>query len=77
MPKIEVPEEQILDSLAELSPQSRREALLRLLPSAAYMERAISRNEPRILALAQERGVDWNALSDAERLEFVDRLLHE
>jgi hypothetical protein len=77
MPKIEVPEEQILDSLAELSPASRREALRRLLPTAAYIERAVSQNEPRVRALAQERGVDWNALSDAERLEFVDRLLHE
>lgn len=77
MPKIDVAEEQILDSLAELSPKSRREAFRRLLPTAEYIERAIERNSPRIRAMAQERGLDWDALNDDERQQFIDLLLHE
>lgn len=77
MPKIDAAEEQILDSLSELSPLARREALRRLLPSAAYIDRAIERNSPRIRAIANERGIDWDELNDDERQEFIDQLLHE
>ena len=77
MPKIDVAEEQILDSLAELSPKSRREAFRRLLPNAEYIERAIERNSPRIRRIAKERGLEWDALKEDERQQFVDQLLHE
>jgi hypothetical protein len=77
MPKIEVPEETILDSLDELSPRARSEALRRLLPMSRYLERAIERNRPRIEALARERGLDWNALSDQQRESLIDDLVHE
>ncbi|OHB81921.1 MAG: hypothetical protein A2W31_05470 [Planctomycetes bacterium RBG_16_64_10] len=46
MPKIEIPEERILESLDELSPRARREALRRLLPRAAYLERAMNAMVP-------------------------------
>jgi hypothetical protein len=77
MPKIEVPEQTILDSLEELSPSARSEALRRLLPRSRYLERAIERNQPRIEALVRERGLDWNALSDQERENLIDELVHE
>ena len=77
MPKIDVPEEHILESLTELSPEARKEALRRLLPSASYVNKAVERNGPRIESIATEHGMDWNALSDKERAEFIDDLLHE
>jgi hypothetical protein len=77
MPKIEVPEETILDSLLDLSPRARSEALRRLLPRSRYLERAIERNQPRIEALARERGLDWNALNDQQREKLIDELVHE
>ena len=77
MPKIDVPEEQIIQSLDDLSPQARREALRRLLPQAAYLERALERNRPRIEALARDRGLDWNSLSEEQREQLVDEILHE
>ncbi len=77
MPTIDVLEDKILQSLDQLSPQARRRALRRLLPTAAYMERAVERNRPRIEALARQRGLDWNALTEERREQLVDELLHE
>ena len=77
MPTIDVLEETILQSLDQLSPQARRQALRRLLPTAAYLERAVERNRPRIEALARQRGLDWDALTEARREQLVDEILHE
>ena len=77
MPTIAVLEEQILQSLDQLSPQARRQAIHRLLPSAAYLERKIERNHPRIEALAKQRGLDWDALTEDQKEQLVDQLLHE
>lgn len=77
MPKIDVLEDEIVQSLDQLSPHGRRQALKRLLPTAAYLERAIERNRPRIEALAQQRGLQWNLLSEKQKEQLVDELLHE
>lgn len=77
MPTIDILEEQILQSLDQLSPQARRQAIKRLLPSAAYLERAIERNRPRMEALAKQRGLDWNALTEDQKEQLVDQILHE
>lgn len=77
MPKIDVPEEQILELLDELSPRARKEALRRLLATPGYLERAVERNRPRIESLARERGLDWDSLTDAQREALIDEVLHE
>jgi len=77
MPKIDVPEEQILESLSELSPKARKEALRRLLPTPKYLEQAVERNLPRLQALAHQRGLDWNRLTEHERETLIDEILHE
>ena len=77
MPTITVLEDEILQSLDQLSPHARRQAIQRLLPSATYLERAIERNRPRIEALAKQRGLDWDALTEDQKEQLVDQLLHE
>ena len=77
MPTIAVLEDQLLQSLDQLSPQARRQAIKRLLPSAAYLERAVERNRPRMEALAKQRGLDWNALTEDQKEQLVDQVLHE
>jgi hypothetical protein len=77
MPTIAVLEDQILQSLDQLSPQARRQAIKRLLPSAGYLERAVERNRPRIEALAKQRGLDWNALTEDQKEQLVDQILHD
>jgi hypothetical protein len=77
MPKIDVSEEQIVESLEQLSPQARREALRRLLPHSGYVDRAIERNQSRIEEIARRRGLEWNALTEEQREQLVDDILHE
>ena len=77
MPKIEVPEEQILESLEQLSPKARKEALRRLLPTPDFLARAVQRNLPRLEALARQRGLDWSRLTEDERESLIDEILHE
>jgi hypothetical protein len=77
MPKIDIPENEIVDALDQLSPAARRQALRRLLPTAGYLERAVERNQARIMKIAQGRGLDWNTLSEQQREDLVDEILHE
>ena len=77
MPKIDVSEEQIVESREHLSPQARRDALRRLLPNSGYLDRAIERNQSRIEEIARRRGLEWNALTEEQREQLVDDVLHE
>ena len=77
MPHIDVNEKQILDSLDRLSPKGRREAVLRLVAGAATLDRTVETLQPRVIALARQRGLDWTRLSDEERERLVDDILHE
>ena len=77
MPKIDIAEEQILQSLDQLSPSARKEALRRLLPRPTYLENAVELNGKRIESLAKKKGLDWNKLSEEQRETLVDEMLHE
>jgi hypothetical protein len=77
VPQIEVSEQQILDSLDRLSPKGRREAVLRLVVGASTLDRTVEGLQPRLIAIAKERGLDWTRLSDEERERLVDEILHE
>jgi hypothetical protein len=77
MPQFDSSDKQILDSLDRLSPEGRREAVLRLIAGASALDRIVERFEPGIVELARERGLDWARLSDDERQRLVDDILHE
>lgn len=77
MPQIDTSDKQILDSLDRLSPRGRREAVLRLVTGASTLDRTVERFQPRLIALAKQRGLDWTQLSDEERERLVDDILHE
>lgn len=77
MPKIDIPEKELVQALDQLSPQAREEALRRLLPTGSYLERALERNRPRIEALSRQRGLDWKTLTEEQRERLIDEILHE
>jgi len=75
---LELTDDQVLSLVRQLPSARKREALL------ALAEEAETRHEERMrFAEAQlrrqcvERGLHWDRLSEAQREEFVDRLLHE
>lgn len=77
MPQIDVSEQQILDSLERLSPEGRREAVLRLIAGASLFECTVDAFGPGLVELARERGLDWTRLSEEEREHLVDAILHD
>jgi hypothetical protein len=77
MPKIEVTEQQIIESLRELSPAARREALRRLIQGGAYIDGLIERNRTRMDEICRRRGVDFAALSEEQKESLIDEILHE
>lgn len=70
-------DELILKSLERLSPEGRRQAVLRLIAGAEVLDRTVDKFQPGIIELAEQRGLVWEELSDQERERFVDDLLHE
>lgn len=76
-PQIEVSEQQILEALDSPSPKARREAILRLVVGASNLDRTTEGLQPRLVAMAKERGLDWARLCDEERERLVDEILHE
>ena len=67
----------ILRAIDDLSPAGRRAAIRRLLPSTEWLAGVIAENRPRIEAVARARGLDWVALSDEQREQLVDDILHD
>lgn len=69
---------QLIDLVKQLPPARKRSVLLALAGDA--QERRSERlhmAEERMRALCAARGRDWDALSEAERENFVDDLMHE
>lgn len=74
---LEVPESQIVEWVANLSPDSKKKLLRSLIPRLDDFDSLVDRGEEQIRSLSKERGVDWGALSEDERMKLVDHLLHE
>ena len=77
MLSLQIDEQQLLDSLSQLSAHGRREAVRRLLPAAGELDHIIDRNRPRLEAIARQRGIEWSVLTEDERERLIDELLHE
>jgi hypothetical protein len=78
MPTLNLTEDQVIQLLEQLPPQRRTEILLRLARDAGKMrEENLENGEKQMHRLAAERGLNWGAMSDQERIAFVDDLIHE
>ena len=77
MPTLELSEAQVAQLVRQLPAAKRREVLLALAGPAAAREARLDAAEVAARRLAAARGMDWEKLSDDERLAFVDDLIHE
>jgi hypothetical protein len=73
----ELNEEQILAALDRLSPQGRRKALQRLLGNLEKWERLVEKNQAKLEAICRERGLDFGRMSEDEKAELIDQILHQ
>jgi hypothetical protein len=78
MSVLELTDEQVI-SLVRRLPAARKRAALVALAQEARVRRGerMRESEAQLGRVCAERGLEWDRLSEDEREEFVDRLLHE
>jgi hypothetical protein len=72
-----VPEAQLVEWVQQLSPANKRKVLRALIPALDDYEALVAYGSERVRAIAAERGLNWEMLTDPQREELVDAILHE
>lgn len=78
MPTLTVTDEQVIELVDQLPPE-RKQAILFALAKNAVEERGtrMAYAEAQLRQLCTERGLNWEAMNEEEREDFVDDLVHE
>jgi hypothetical protein len=74
---LEVSESQITRWIRQLSPAAKRTVLKTLIPRLNELESMVDYGGQRMRELCAQRGLNWDELSETEREQLVDTLLHE
>ncbi len=70
--------EQVVELIRQLPPDQKRTALLTLANDAQASRSArMDYAATQLRRLSAEHGLDWEAMSEEQREEFVDDLIHE
>ena len=77
MVKVEIPEQQIVSMVEQLSPSAKHEILRRLIVDYDQWNVLVDAGEDRMRVLSAERGLDWDSLDEGQRLHLIDTILHE
>jgi hypothetical protein len=77
MSVLELSDEQVISLVRQLPAERKRTALLALAQDAQVRrEERLRFGEEQLRRTSAERGLDWDHLSEGEREEFVNDLLH-
>ena len=78
MPSISLSNEQVVELVKQL-PQEQKIEIFRFLLISQWQEwqDLSSYGSNKVKLAAKERGYDWEKMSEAEREEFIDEVLHE
>ena len=70
--------EQVIELVKQLPPEGKQ-VVLNVLSAErdAWWEETLIQGEQQMRRLCEERGLDWDNMSEEEREAFVDELLHE
>ena len=75
---VELTTDQVVGFVQQMPAEERRALLLAIAEqAAANREARIDRAEAQLQQLCTDRGLDWNRMTEAERENFVDDLIHE
>ena len=78
MPTMNLTNEQVVDLVKQLPPADKRRALFALAEeSYNQKQKRMAYAEAQLRQLCAERGLNWDTLSEEERENFIDDLLHE
>ena len=70
-------EKQMIGLACQLTPNGKQALLRALIPDLEDLETLVDYGNRRIRAIRAQRGLDWDALSDDERMQLIDDLRHE
>ncbi|RKU35132.1 hypothetical protein C6496_17735 [Candidatus Poribacteria bacterium] len=75
---LELTTEQVIDLVQQMSPEEKF-LVVRALAKETQAERKerMEYAESKVRQLCAERGLDWDAMTDEERLYFIDDIVHE
>ena len=78
MPILELSDAQVVELVKQLPPERQRAALLALAAGATQRrEERMQYAEAQLRRVSAERGLEWNKMSEDQRQDFIDDLLHE
>jgi hypothetical protein len=78
MATLSLTDEQVVQLVKQLPPQAKQRVLVALTAERDDWWRTAAREgEQDMRRCAAARGLDWDAMSEAQREAFVDDLLHE
>jgi len=71
-------DKQVIELVRQLAPDSKQAVLDALIGERElWWDMTVAQGEDKLRKLASERGLDWDKMSENEREDFVDNLLHE
>ena len=74
---LEVPEAQIVRWVRQLSPAAKHSVLKILVPRLDEVESLVDYGEQQVRELSARRGLTWDRLTEDQREQLIDTLLHE
>ena len=75
---LELSDAQVVELVKQLPPERQRAALLALTAGATQRrEERMQYAEAQLRRVSAERGLEWNKMSEGQRQDFIDDLLHE
>ena len=75
---VELTTDQVVGFVQQMPAEEKRILLLAIAEqAAANREARIDYAEAQLRQLCTDRGLDWDAMTEAERENFVDDLIHE
>ena len=78
MATVELTTEQVLALVRQLPVDRKRDVLKALsLEEPGERDSTMALAELQLRTICKERGLDWDAMNDNQRQEFVDDLVHE
>lgn len=78
MSVLELTDEQVISLVRQLPAARKRNALLALAQDAeARRDERLRFGEEQLRRLSAQRGLNWERLTEDQREEFVNQLLHE
>ncbi len=78
MPILELSNAQVVELVKQLPPERQRAALMALAAGATQRrEERMQDAEAQLRRVSAERRLEWDKMSEGQREDFIDDLLHE